>query len=187
MKKLQKVELVKNLTEELKEAKSLVLVNYSGLNVKAQQDLKSRLKEVGGRMVVVKNTLLKRAGESAKLDKNLMEDSILTGQTALILASADALAPIQVLGKFANEFDLPKFKVGVIDGSFQDEAALTILSTLPGRDALLGQLLGSLMSGMYGLVGTLSNPMQGLLYTLHNARKSDTPDKPEMSEKVGEV
>lgn len=193
MKKLQKVELVKNLTEELKEAKSLVLVNYSRLNVKAQQDLKSRLKEVGGRMVVVKNTLLKRAGESAKLDKNLMEDSVLQGQTALILASADPLAPIQVLGKFAKEFvsaagePSPKFKVGVIDGSFQDEAALTTLSTLPGRDALLGQLLGSLMSGMYGLVGTLSNPMQGLLYTLHNARKSDTPDKPEMSEKVGEV
>lgn len=166
MKKAEKVALVEDLAKELKDAKSLILVNYSGLNVKAQQDLKSRLKEVGGRMVVVKNTLLKRAGESAKLEKNLIEDSVLTGQTALILASADPIAPIQVLGKFAKEFDLPKFKVGVIEGSFQDEAALTTLSTLPGRDVLLGQLLGALLSPEYGLVGTLQGNLQKLVYIL---------------------
>ena len=66
MKKAEKVTLVENLTKELEDAKSVVLVNYSGLNVKGQQELKRRLKEIGGKMVVVKNTLLKRAGESAK-------------------------------------------------------------------------------------------------------------------------
>jgi large subunit ribosomal protein L10 len=166
MLKNEKVKLVENLTEELKSAKSLVLVNYSGLNVKAQQDLKGRLKEVGGRMVVVKNTLLKRAGESAKLDKGMIEDSVMQGQTALIMASDDPIAPIQVLGKFAKEFELPKFKVGVVEGSFQDEAGLSKLSTLPGRDALLGQLLGALIAPEYGLVGTLQGNLQKLIYIL---------------------
>lgn len=166
MKKAEKVTLVENLTKELSGAKSVVLVNYAGLNVKAQQELKRRLKEVGGNMVVVKNTLLKRAGESAKIDKGVMENSILTGQTALVLGQEDAVAPIQVLGKFAKEFELPKFKVGVIDGTFQDEASLTKLSTLPGRDALLGQLLGALMASEYGLVGTLQGNLQKLIYVL---------------------
>ena len=172
MKKAEKVLFVENLTQELKDAKSVVLVNYSGLNVKAQQDLKRLLHEVGGRMVVVKNTLLKRAGESAKIDKEVLADSILSGQTALILAEKDPIAPLQVLGKFASEFvsaageATPKFKVGIIEGMFQDEATLTKLSTLPGRDALLGQLLGTLMSPEYGLVGTLQGNLQELLYIL---------------------
>lgn len=49
MLKAAKITLVENLTKDLKDAKSVILVNYSGLNVKAQQDLKSKLKESGGR------------------------------------------------------------------------------------------------------------------------------------------
>jgi large subunit ribosomal protein L10 len=172
MLKAGKVEMVKELTEELKSAKSFVLVNYTGLNVKAQQDLKRRLNEVNGRMVVVKNTLLKRAIESAGLDKESSTDDILAGQTAIVLASEDPIAPIQALGKFAKEFDLPKFKVGVVEGTFQDSESLVKLSTLPGRDALLGQVLGSLVSNLYGLVGTLQSPMQQLVYTLNAKAKA---------------
>jgi large subunit ribosomal protein L10 len=169
MKKLEKVTLVENLTKELQDAKSVVLVNYTGLNVKAQQDLKARLKEVGGKMVVVKNTLLKRAFELAKLDSNMAKDEILSGQTALLIANDDPIAPIQTLGKFAKEFELPKFKVGVVEGTFQDETSLTKLSTLPGRDVLLGQLLGALMASEYGLVGTLQGNLQKLVYIMKEA------------------
>ncbi len=172
MLKAQKITFVEGLTEELKSAKSLVLVNYAGLGVKAQQELKARLKEANGRMVVVKNTLLKRAGEAAKVDKEVLTDSILQGQTALVIANDDPIAPIQVLGKFAKEFQIPKFKVGIVDGSFQDEAALDKLSTLPGRDALLGQLLGSLMAPMYDLTGTLNGNLQKLVYILNQKAKS---------------
>jgi len=172
MLKAGKVTLVENLVKEIKDAKTLVLVNYSGLDVKAQQELKHKLDESGSRMVVVKNTLLKRAGESAGIDKNMLEDSILQGQTALVISGEDPVAPIQVLGKFAKEHELPKFKVGVVDGTFQNEAALAKLSTLPGRDALLGQLLGSLMSGMYSLVTTLQSPMNQLVYTLDQKAKA---------------
>lgn len=172
MLKAQKVTLVENLTEELKGAKSLVLVNYAGLNVKSQQELKKRLKEVDGRMVVIKNTLLKRAGENAKLDPEMLSETILSGQTALLVANDDPIAPIQVLGKFAKENEVPKFKVGIVEGLFQDEAGLTKLSTLPSRDVLLGQLLGSLMSAPYGLVGTLNGNLQKLVYILDQKAKS---------------
>lgn len=166
MYKAEKVTLVDNLVEELKDAKSLVLVNYTGLNVKSQQELKRRLKEVNGRMVVVKNTLLKRAIERAKLDNQMATDEILQGQTALVIADEDPIAPIQTLGKFAKETELPKFKVGVVEGSFQNSEALAKLSTLPGRDTLLGQVLGALIAPEYGLVGTLQGNIQKLLFIL---------------------
>jgi large subunit ribosomal protein L10 len=171
MKKLEKIEFVKNLQEELKDAKSVVLVNYAGLGVKAQQELKKRLSEVGGKMIVVKNTLLKRAEESAKFGKDILTDEILSGQTALVIANDDPVAPIQVLGKFAKEFEVPKFKVGMVEGSFQNQEALTKLASLPGRDALLGQLLGTLMGSQYGLVGTLNANLQKLVYVLDTASK----------------
>lgn len=166
MKKAEKVLFVDNLTQELKDAKSVVLVNYSGLSVKAQQELKSRLSDVGGRMLVVKNTLLKRAGEAAKIDKEVLADTVLTGQTALVIADEDPIAPLSVLGKFATQFETPKFKVGIVDGLFQDEASLSKLSTLPEKDVLLSQLLGVLISSMYGLTQTLQSPLQQILYTL---------------------
>jgi large subunit ribosomal protein L10 len=166
MLKAEKITLVDNLVAELKDAKSLVLINYTGLNVKAQQDLKKRLKEVGGRMVVVKNTLLKRAFASAKIDDEMATDEILSGQTALVIADEDPIAPIQVLGRFAKEQELPKFKVGIVEGTFQDSESLAKLSTLPGRDALLGQVLGALILPEYGLVGVLQGNLQKLVYIL---------------------
>jgi large subunit ribosomal protein L10 len=167
MKKQEKISLVDNLSQELKGAAGVVLINFAGMGVKAQQDLKRRLKEVGAKLIVVKNTLLKRAAETAKIDPKLLEESILTGQTALVISSEDAIAPISILGKFAKEFEIPKMKVGVVDGTFQDEASLTKIASLPGRDALLGQVLSSLMGNLYNLVGTLQGPTQKLVYILN--------------------
>jgi large subunit ribosomal protein L10 len=168
MRKQEKVFFVENLAEELKAAKSVVLINYAGLTVKNQQELKKRLKEAGAKMVVVKNTLLKRAAENAKLDKQVLADEILTGQTALVIANNDPIAPLQVLGKFAKEYEVLKFKVGIIDSAFQNEEALNKISTLPGRDALLGQLLASLTGNLSDLVRILQNPMQELIYTVNS-------------------
>ena len=166
MKKAEKTFFVDNLTEEIKSAKGLVVINYSGLNVAAQMELKKRLKEVGAKMIVVKNTLLKRAGGAAKIDKGVLEDSVLTGQTALIVCEADPVSAIQVLGKFAKEYLVPQLKVGIIEGAFQDTESLVKISNLPGRDALLGQILGTLMSSPYGLVRVLNANMQKLIYVL---------------------
>jgi large subunit ribosomal protein L10 len=166
MKKAEKTFFVDNLTEEIKAAKGLVVINYAGLNVAAQRELKKRLKEVGAEMVVVKNTLLKRAGEAAKVDAKILEDSVLTGQTALVVCDEDPVSPIQVLGRFAKEYEVPQLKVAIIEGAFQDTESLIKISTLPGRDALLGQVLGTLMSSPYGLVGVLNANMQKLVYIL---------------------
>lgn len=166
MKKAEKILFVDNLTAELSSKKNFVLVNYTGLSVKAQQELKKRLKEVGAKMLVVKNTLLKRASKAAKIEKEALTDEVLSGQTALVISEGDPISFIQVLGKFAKEFSVPQMKVGIVDGLFQDNETLIKLSTLPERDALLSQLLGSLMSPSYGLVATLNGNLQKLVYIL---------------------
>lgn len=178
MKRAEKTFFVENLASELAGAKSIVLVNFAGLNVASQQELKRRLKKVKAKMLVVKNTLFALAGAKAKIDKKALSDTVLTGQTALVMTEADPIAPLSVLVKFAKEFDtggdysVPDLKVGIIEGSFQNKESLIKLSNLPGRDALLRQLLANLMSNLYTLINTLQNPMQQLVYTLNTKTNS---------------
>lgn len=166
MNKQNKKDLVVSLTPRLKNAKSIVFVNFAGLSVSLQQKLKLELKAIGSDMTVVKNTLIKRAGKEAHISDAVLTDEVLTGQTALILNNDDAVAPIQVLGKFVKENQVPQFKVGIVEGNFQDKDALIKISTLPTKDVLYSQVVGSLMSPMYQLVGTLNGNMQKLVYIL---------------------
>lgn len=166
MNKQNKIDLVEGLTGKLSGATCVLLVNYTGLTVSSQQELKRELKKADSAMVVVKNTLLKRAIENAKLGNGKVEDAILTGQTALIISEGDPIAPIQALGTFMKKNSTPQFKVGVIEGSFQDKESLEKISSLPGKDALMGQLLGVLISPQYGLVSTLNTNLNKLVYIL---------------------
>lgn len=172
LKKQEKIDLVKSLGSSLKDASSVVLVNFAGLSVSAQQDLKKQLKAVGADIVVVKNTLIKLAAKDAGIDEKTTADDVLVGQTALVISKDDPIVAIQILGKFIKENEVPQFKVGVVEGSFQDADSLSKLSTLPGKDALLGQVLGSLMSPSYGLVGVLQGNLQKLVYILDQKSKS---------------
>jgi large subunit ribosomal protein L10 len=173
MKKAEKTLFVDNLSKSLKAAKSVVLINFSGMSVKTQQELKKRLKEVGATMLVTKNTLFKRAGEGIGLCDKVLIDTILSGQTALIIGQDDPISPIQVLGKFIKEYDLPQLKVGIVENSFQDTESLIKISTLPGREALLGQILGSLMTPSYSLVNTLRGNLGKFIYILDQASQKN--------------
>lgn len=172
MLKQQKIDLVSKLTPRLKTSTSIIFVNFTGLSVSLQQKLKVSLKEIGADMTVIKNTLIKRAGDEAGINKQVLTDEILSGQTALILTEGDGISPIQIIGKFAKENMVPQFKVGIVDGNFTDKDGLIKISALPSKGALFSQVVSSLMSPMYGLVGTLNGNMQKLLYIL-NAKAGD--------------
>ena len=172
MLKEDKKKLVIDLTPKFKSATSLVFVDFAGLSVSLQQKLKLELKSVGAGMTVIKNTLIKRAGSEAGVPQEILTDEVLSGQTALILTEGDSVAPIQVLGKFVKENQVPQFKVGIIDGAFQNKESLVKISTLPTKEVLYTQVVGSLMSPMYGLVGTLNGNMQKLLFILNEKSKS---------------
>lgn len=165
----KKKDFVKSLATTLSGATSIVIVDPSGMSVKSQQELKKRLTEVGATMTVVKNTLLKLAGKDAKLNEKTLSDEVLSGPTALVLGSADSIAPLQVLAKFASEFQIPNMKAGIVDGSFQDKDALIVLSKLPSKNELYAQVVGAVSAPLYGMVGTLQANLQKLVFILSQA------------------
>ena len=171
MNKEEKIQFVDNLTQQLKGAASIVLINPSGLSVKMQQDLKRRLKAVNARMEITKNTLFKIAVKESKVDEAIATDTVLTGPVALVVTESDPIAPLQILAKFAKEFEVPQLKVGLIEGKFQDSPSLIKLSILPPKDVLYAQVVGGVSAPLYGLVGTLQGNLQKLIYILDQASK----------------
>ena len=172
MKKQEKTFFIQNLTEELKDASSVVFINYSGLSVKKQQELKKLLRGVDAKMIVVKNTLLKIAGTDAKVPQESLSSDVLSGQTALVITQQDPISPLQILAKFSKEFETPQLKVGIIEGGFQDKESLIVLSKLPGKDALLSQSVGAIGAPLYGLIYSLSANMQKLIFLLNQKSQS---------------
>jgi len=166
-----KKEKVDSLAKAFTAAESVTFVDYAGMGVKLQEELKKRLREASGEMVVAKNTLIKLAGKEAGLDEAALTDEVLAGQTAMITAGEDAVAPIQVLGKFIKEFEMPKLKAGVVEGKFQNSEALLMISKLPGREVLNAQVLGAIMAPMYSLVGTLQGNLQKLVFILGQVKE----------------
>lgn len=174
MKKSQKVTLVENLTTSLASAKSLIFADITGIRVNDQNRLRRSLTEVDAKLLVVKNTLINRAIGGAENIKGLLEQvsPALTGQTAIIISESNEVEPVQILGKFIKELEMPRLKVGIISGNIYDESALIKISKLPGREVLAAQVVGSLASPIYSLVGTLQGNIQKLVYILDTRSKT---------------
>lgn len=179
MKKAQKITLVEDLTARLGTAKSIVLADITGIRVNDQNRLRRMLTEVDAKLLVVKNTLIKRA-LSQTTNYHLLTTEIfpsLTGQTAIIISDTNEVEPVQVLGKLIKELEMPRLKVGIISGGIYDESALIRISKLPSREALAAQVVGTLTGPLYGLVGTLQGNLQKLVYVLGNRPVSTGPIK----------
>lgn len=177
MKKIEKPAFVTEIAGKIKQSKSVVAVNYQGISVKDMTKLRQSVEAAGGKFQVIKNTLVKLALEEAgalEKDQITADNELLTGPTALVFASDDEIAPLQLLGKAVGDTPL-KLKFGVFaDGDkreLYDTAKLTTLSKLPGKQVLQGKVVGSLMGSLYGLVGTLRGNLQSLVYIL-SAKKA---------------
>lgn len=164
----KKTETVIALTEKVGRAKSMVLVEYSGLKHKQLEDLRKSLKKVEAEFVIAKNRLLKRALG----DRLASLESLLEQPTATLFSYADEVAPLKELLKFFKAAGVGKTKGGLLGRAVLSEADVTKLATLPSRDVLLGSLARQLNASIQGLHYALNWNINKLVWAL-NAVKSN--------------
>ncbi|HIX58571.1 MAG TPA: 50S ribosomal protein L10 [Candidatus Blautia gallistercoris] len=144
---MAKVELKQPIVEEInsmvKDAQSVVLVNYSGLTVAQDTLLRKELREAGVVYKVYKNTMMNFAFKGTACE-SLCEH--LEGTNALAVSADDATAPARILAKYAKQFPKLELIAGVVEGNYNDKAGIEALASIPSRDELLGKLLGSIQS-----------------------------------------
>ncbi len=136
----KKQEIIDEIAEKTKNASAAVLFEYQGLTAGETNELRRKLKESESEFKIYKNTLVKRAFDTLKIDLN--DD--LKGPKAIAFGN-DAVAPVKVLYDFAKKHPALVVKVGLIDGEKTDEAKLLELSKLPSREGLLTMLASGLI------------------------------------------
>lgn len=154
---MAKVELKQPIVAEISEllngAASAVAVDYRGLTVAQDTELRRQLREAGVTYKVYKNTLIRRAAEGtdfAALDPHL------EGPTAIAVSKDDATAPARILAEFAKKADKLEIKAGIVEGTYYDAKGMQAISSIPSRDVLLGRLFGSMKSPISNLARVLN-------------------------------
>ena len=144
---MAKVELKKPVVEEISEllngAATAVVVDYRGLTVAEDTELRKQLREAGVVYKVYKNTMINFAikdTEFADLAQHL------EGPTAIAVCKEDATAAARVLAKFAKTAEALEIKGGVVDGIYYDAVGIGQIASIPSREVLLSKLLGSMQS-----------------------------------------
>ena len=144
---MAKVELKQPIVQEISEAingaQSVVVVDYRGLTVEQDTQLRKQLREAGIIYKVYKNTLVSRAVEGTEFE-SLRE--VLEGPSAFAISADDATAPARIIAEFAKKAPKLEIKAGVVEGTFFDAKGMEAISAIPNREVLLGRLLGSMQS-----------------------------------------
>jgi large subunit ribosomal protein L10 len=144
---MAKVELKKPVVEEIsasiKDAQSVVLVDYRGLTVEQDTELRKQLREAGITYKVYKNTMMNFAFKGTDCEALT---SYLEGPSAVAISTEDATAPARVLCKFAKTAEALEIKGGIVEGVAYDAKGIENISKIPSREELLSKFLGSIQS-----------------------------------------
>jgi large subunit ribosomal protein L10 len=155
----EKADIVKDLSEDLKESSFVLVTDYQHMKVDDFSELRKRLAAAGAEIHVVKNSFLKRAMADSGLTATNGE---LSGQTAVITGEKDIAPVAKVLKAFAAEFKKAMLRLGFIDRAQVATKEIEQLGDLPSREVLQGQLLGLLLSPAAKLVRLLNEPASSL-------------------------
>jgi large subunit ribosomal protein L10 len=144
---MAKIELKQPIVEEIKAqvegAQTAVILNYSGVTVEQDTKLRKAMREAGITYKVYKNTLMKRAFVGTELEAL---NASVEGPNAIAISKEDATAPARLVAKFAKEIPNLEMVAGVVEGQFYDAKGMQAISQIPGREELIGRLLGSMQS-----------------------------------------
>lgn len=135
--------IIEEISENIKDAKSVVLVDYRGLTVEEDTNFRKQLREANITYKVYKNTMMNFAFKGTDCEK--LSDQ-LAGPSAIAISKEDATAPARVIAKFAKSAKALEIKAGIVEGEFYDAAGIMEVSKIPSRDELLSRLLGSMQS-----------------------------------------
>ena len=151
---VSKKEKVAKLAELLKNSKSGALVDYEGITVEEDTALRREMRENNISYFVEKNTMLRLAFKEAGIEGL---DDVLNGATAIAVSADDETAPARILGKYAEKLGDDKFnlKAGYIGQTVYDQAGVTALSKIPGKETLLAMLVGALQGPLTKFAATI--------------------------------
>ena len=154
----EKQAIVAALTERIKNASSGVFVDYKGINVAQDTELRTELRKNDVEYSVIKNTLTRFALDDCGLKEI---DPILNGTTSLATSTGDPIAPFRIISDYSKKLnDMFNIKAAFMDGKVLNETEIAEISALPSKDALYSQVFGTLLAPITSLAVVLNQILE---------------------------
>ena len=154
----EKQAIVAALTERIKNASSGVFVDYKGITVAQDTELRTELRKNDVEYSVIKNTLTRFALDDCGLKEI---DPILNGTTSLATSTGDPIAPFRIISDYSKKLnDVFNIKAAFMDGKVLSESEIAEISALPSKDALYSQVFGTLLAPITSLAVVLNQILE---------------------------
>ncbi len=162
-----KEKAVAQLSDELGRIKLAVMTDYRGLSVPEIEELRATLRSEGMTYRVSKNTLLRLAAKSNPAMGEI-DPATFSGPMALAMGFDDEVAPARVIFQYAKAHEALEI-VGAItsDGTLLTPDQVKALATLPTREQLLGQVVGTIAAPLTGFVGVMAGNVRSIINVLN--------------------
>ena len=134
--------IIDGLLDRVNASPYLIVIDYTGLTVQQFTELRNRLNAGGASCTVAKNTYMRKALAEAGMPDI---GASLTGQMAYVTGTAEVFAAAKAIKNFEKEFKKPEMKVGILGNAILDGERLKAIADIPSREAVLGQLLGTIL------------------------------------------
>ena len=160
----EKDAVIAEVAELLESADTVFVSDYRGLTVAQLSELRGSLRQSGARFRIVKNTLGTLAAERA--GRGAVKD-LLNGPTAVTFCGDDPVAAAKAIADYARTHPQLEVRGGLMGGTLLDAGQLRALASLPPRDTLIAQVVGTLAAPMTGLVTVLQGTISGFVRALN--------------------
>lgn len=170
--KAQKQEILKELTELFKEAKSVAITKYTGTMVNDLNTLRSLMFAKNVKLKVAKKTLIKRAAKDAGYEEEIAPE-LLEGPIALAFGLDDEISAAKTIKETAKKLDTLGLLGGFMDGKVLSQADITQLADIPPYEVLMARFAGALKAPISNFHGVLNGTMRGFVTTLDAIAKKE--------------
>ncbi len=160
----EKKSIVNEIKESLDASEFVYLADYRGLSVQKLAELRKALAGAEAKMHVYKNRYL---GVAMGEERRSELAGSLIGPTGTFTGTGDPTAVAKVLVKFNKENKLPVLKGGALNDIILTDSDIKAMATIPPREILLSQLVGTVQAPMSALVGVMTAKVSSLLYVLN--------------------
>lgn len=167
--KQKKKQVLAELVKNFEGAKSVVFSQYQGTNVKNMRELRKRLHAQEIIFQVARKTLMKLAAKKTGLEE--IPAGMMEGPIGLAFGKKDEIAPAKIIHEFGKVAGTVKITGALFEGKFIDADITKSIAMLPGREALLARLVGSMKSPIYGFYAVLHGILRNFVYALSEVQK----------------
>lgn len=167
--KSEKNQILEELVQKFKDAKSIIFTEYRGLDVKSISELRNQMRDRKIEYKIAKKTLIRLAAK--EIGVNEIPDEVVAGPVAVAFSYEDQVIVASLLSKFAKTHEQVKLVGGILDGKVIDADVVNELALIPPKEVLYAKLLGSMNSPITGFVGVSNGVVSAFVRAMNAIRE----------------